>query len=90
MEDTRISYMTKKDVDLITEILQSQFDEFWTPSILETEILNPESTYIVAKKNEEIVGLILPDGDSFNSSIKRGYENIYYKLKKIGLRYAIF
>lgn len=31
----------------------------------------------IFKENNEIVGVILPDGDSFNSSIKKGYENIF-------------
>ncbi|MBR4111160.1 MAG: GNAT family N-acetyltransferase [Clostridia bacterium] len=36
------------------------------------------SDYIfIFEENEEIVGLILPDGDSFNSSIKKGYEYVF-------------
>ena len=31
----------------------------------------------IFEENEEIVGIILPDGDSFNSSIKTGYEYIF-------------
>ncbi len=80
MEDIEISYMTKKDVDLITEILQCDFDEFWTPSILETEILNPDSTYIVAKINQEIVGFAGLWDDTYNMhitniAVKRTYRN---------------
>ena len=29
------------------------------------------------EENNQIVGVILPDGDSFNSSIKKGYEYIF-------------
>ncbi len=31
----------------------------------------------IFEENDEIIGLILPDGDSFNSCIKKGYENIF-------------
>ena len=31
----------------------------------------------IFEEDNEIVGVILPDGDSFNSSIKKGYENIF-------------
>ena len=69
MEDIEISYMTKNDVDLITEILQSEFDEFWTISILEAEILNSDSIYIVAKINQEIVGFAGIWDDTYNMHI---------------------
>lgn len=35
------------------------------------------------EENDNIVGLILPDGDSFNSSIKRGYEYIFPQMLDI-------
>ena len=84
MEDIEISYMTKKDVDLITEILQSEFDEFWTPSILEKEILNPDSTYIVAKKNEEILGFAGIWDDTYNMHITNIAVKKSYRHKGIG------
>ena len=43
--------------------------------------LEKSSNYIyIFEDNSEIVGLILPDGDSFNSSIKNGYEDIFSKM----------
>ena len=84
MEDIEISYMTRKDVDLITEILQSQFDEFWTPSVLETEILNSDSTYIVAKVNEEIVGFAGVWDDTYNMHITNIAVKKVYRHKGIG------
>jgi len=84
MEDIEISYMTKKDVDLITEILQSDFDEFWTPSILETEILNPDSTYIVAKRNDEIAGFAGVWDDTYNMHITNIAVKKRYRHKGIG------
>ena len=39
------------------------------------------SDYIyIFEDNKEIVGVILPDGDSFNSCIKKGYEKIFSKM----------
>ena len=84
MEDIEISYMTPKDVDLITEILQSQFDEFWTPSILETEILNSDSTYIVAKTNQEVVGFAGLWDDTYNMHITNIAVKKTYRNKGIG------
>ena len=34
----------------------------------------------IFEENNEIVGVILPDGDSFNSSIKKGYERIFSQM----------
>jgi len=34
----------------------------------------------IFEDNDEIVGIILPDGDSFNSSIKNGYESIFSQM----------
>ena len=40
--------------------------------------LERSSDYIyIFEDNDEIVGVVLPDGDSFNSCIKNGYENIF-------------
>ena len=39
------------------------------------------SDYIyIFEDNDEIVGVILPDGDSFNSCIKNGYESIFSQM----------
>ncbi len=60
-----ITEMTFNDFEKIKDVLQTEFDEFWKPSILKSELENKLSKYIVAKKNEEIVGfagiIILPD-----------------------------
>lgn len=48
--------MTLIDFENIKEILQSDFDEFWTEGILKSELENENSKYIVAKENNEIVG----------------------------------
>ena len=48
--------MTLADFDLIKENLQTEFDNFWTPGVLKSELENENSKYIVAKENDEIIG----------------------------------
>lgn len=60
-----INKMTLEDYDKIKDNLQKDFDDFWTPTILESELKNENSRYVVAKENNKIVGfagmIILPD-----------------------------
>ena len=49
--------MTLLHFHSIESILESKFDEFWKPSILEAELQNPNSKYFVAIANNEIIGL---------------------------------
>ena len=51
-----IKKMTKEHLKQIKDILQEQFDEFWNASVLDKELENPLSDYIVAIENEEVVG----------------------------------
>ena len=48
--------MNLKDFEEIKDILIEEFDSFWTPSILESELKSENSKYIVAKENNKIVG----------------------------------
>ena len=48
--------MTIADLDAISDILFSDFDDFWNVSTLKSELQNPNSQYIIAKLNNEIVG----------------------------------
>ncbi len=52
----QILEMNLDDFEQIKGCLQEEFDEFWTPNILKSELENPNSKYIVAKENENIVG----------------------------------
>lgn len=52
----RIENMTLEDFKNIKDNLQSDFDEFWTPNILKSELESENSRYIVAKENDKIVG----------------------------------
>lgn len=46
--------------------------------------LEKSSDYIyIFEDNDEIVGLIVPDGDSFNSCIKNGYEKIFSEMVEL-------
>lgn len=60
-----IKEMTFCDFEEIKDILQTDFDEFWTPGVLKSELESDLSKYIVAKENEKIIGfagiIILPD-----------------------------
>lgn len=56
MKNLVIDKMTLSDLAEIANNLTSDFDEFWNSSILESEIKNPFSQYIIAKINKEIVG----------------------------------
>lgn len=51
-----IEKMTFSDFENIKDNLQLEFDEFWNASILKSELENPNSKYIVAKENDEIIG----------------------------------
>lgn len=56
MDNIQISKMTISDLDSIQNSLLSDFDDFWSVSIFKSELLNPNSKYIVAKINNKIVG----------------------------------
>lgn len=56
MIDIVIEDMTLSHLNDISSILTTDFDEFWNNNILETELKNPFSKYIVAKIENEIVG----------------------------------
>ena len=74
----KIEKMTLLDFEKIKDNLQTEFDDFWTPSILKSELENENSKYIVAKDNEEIVGfagfLILPDDVEITNIITKKIE----------------
>ena len=56
MEKIEILDMTLDDLAQIENCLISDFDDFWSASILKSELMGPNKVYIVAKQNEEIVG----------------------------------
>lgn len=54
--NVQIQKMTKEHLEQIKDILQEQFDEFWNANVLDKELENPLSDYIVAIENGEVVG----------------------------------
>ena len=56
MKEILINEMTLSDLDEISNIITTEFDDFWSASTLESELKNPFSKYIVARIENEIVG----------------------------------
>ena len=56
MNELIISKMTLSDFNTLSDILISDFDDFWNENILKSELQNPFSTYIMAKLGNKIVG----------------------------------
>ena len=68
----------------ISSKLKEEFDEFWNRNVLEDELKNPNSKYIVALENEQVVGYagiwsVLDEAHITNIVVKKDYRN-----KKIG------
>lgn len=76
----KISKMTLSDLDSIKKNLTSDFDDFWNYNILKEEIESPNSKYIIAKLNNEIIGFagiktIMQEADIMNIVTKQSYRN---------------
>ena len=56
MDNIEIYDMTLTDLEMISDKLLTDFDDFWKPEILRSELENENSNCIVAKINDEIVG----------------------------------
>ncbi len=56
MDNIEIETMQISDLNSIADILLTDFDDFWTYSVFKSELQNPNSTYIVAKSNNLVVG----------------------------------
>ena len=55
-EKIKISNMTLENIETISPIFNTEFDEFWNINNLKNDFANPNSTYFVAKLDDEIVG----------------------------------
>lgn len=51
-----LNNMVVSDLDSISNILETEFDDFWNYNVFKQELENENSIYIVAKINNEIVG----------------------------------
>ena len=57
MMEIKIEKMSIAHLEQIKDILEEQFDNFWTESVLKKELENPASTYIVAiDEQNNVVG----------------------------------
>ena len=56
MEKIDIVPMSQTDLEKLSPILLTDFDDFWNVSVLQTELTNPNSYYFVAKCSDTIVG----------------------------------
>ena len=54
--EIEIQKMTKEHLEQIKDILSTEFDEFWNAEVLEKELENPLSTYIVAISENQVAG----------------------------------
>lgn len=73
--------MTTEDLNYLKHSLTNDFDEFWTYSILQQEFQNQNTTYIVAKSNEQILGFagiltIIDEANIMNIVTKKDKRNL--------------
>ena len=65
--------MTLEDLELMKDTLYSDFDNFWSYNVLKQELENKDTTYIVAKENNEILGfagiMICLDEDTLHNIV---------------------
>ena len=80
LKNINIDFMTLQDLEQISNILQSSFDEFWTKDIFKDELMANNSIYLVAKFNQQIVGfcgikMILEEANVMNIVVKKDFRN---------------
>lgn len=76
----KIGKMNLNHLNELQEILISDFDDFWSFSTLKEELENENSSYIIGKINNEIIGfaglkIIFDQADIMNIVIKKTYRN---------------
>lgn len=79
--EIEISEMEMSDLNSISSILYTEFDDFWTYNIFKQELENPNSKYLVAKTSNEIVGFagftkIIDEADITNIVVKKNFRNL--------------
>lgn len=78
--DFTFKKMDIQDLEEIKDVLLSDFDNFWSYEVLREELLSDSSLYIVAKKQNEIIGfagikIIIDEADIMNIVVKKSYRN---------------
>lgn len=80
LKNIKIIPMTHEDLNQISDILTSDFDEFWSYDTLNNELDSTNSTYLIAKLNEKIVGFagikfLIDTTDIMNIVVKKNCRN---------------
>lgn len=80
MDNIAILQMNISDLDKIAPILLTEFDDFWSVDVLKSELLNSNSKYLVAKKENEIIGFAgiwkaVDDIHITNIVVKKSFRN---------------
>lgn len=76
----KIRSMQTSDLEKLSLILETDFDNFWNFNILKQELENPNSEYFVALQDDEIVGFAgiwyaVDDIHITNIVTKKAYRN---------------
>lgn len=80
MNNIKIEEMNLSHLEIIKNILTSEFDDFWNYNVLKEELENKNSKYLVAKIDNEIIGfagikVILDEADIMNIVVKKNFRN---------------
>ena len=75
-----ITAMTDTDLDQISTTLTSDFDDFWNSDLLKNELQAENSSYLVAKWNENIIGfagikILIEEANIMNLVVKKDFRN---------------
>ena len=78
--NVQIIPMNLEDLEQISAILTSDFDEFWNYNILKSELNSENSSYLVARLNGEIVGfagikILMDEANIMNIVVKKNFRN---------------
>lgn len=83
MDITKIEIHTMKlaDLDEIKEVLYNDFDDFWNYQIFKEELVNNNSSYLVLRYDNKIVGyggikIILDEAELMNIVTKKDKRNM--------------
>ena len=80
MNNIKIEGMNLSHLEIIKNILTSEFDDFWNYNVLKEELENKNSKYLVAKIDNEIIGfagikVILDEANIMNIVVKKNFRN---------------
>lgn len=76
----QIREMNLLDLEKISPILESEFDDFWNENVFKQELENSNSKYIVVLENDEILGfagiwICIDEAHITNIVVKKSYRN---------------